>query len=336
MALRMPPSLEGSALVKQQQGWEARYLVLESGRVLWYSDELKICPGGSHRVADKCTVTGEAMPESGEQVIIIKIDDSNAVLQIAVDRQDSEMWRIAIDAHADIASTSNLNDLRHSFDEEDREEEQASLFQVELSVNECQYLVDDVSLDEDASAVCDSFLSMHLGLSAAQELSAEEKLSIEMDIMRAQLQQSCANHEARRQSQRKLKASLVRRQLAVSAAEERAAAAEKHAAHLFACIQRMEILLPKAASAFALQENTNNNNITTAQAKSAAETAQLRIEIDYERRYNEALKVENEALLNSMTSSSSPSNNNENGTCALLDVLRQENLALRRQTGTFR
>ena len=148
----------GQCLVKQQQGWEARYLVLESGRVLWYSDEMKICPEGLHRVADKCTVTGEAMPETGEQLIIVKIDDSNAVIQIAVDRQDLEMWRIALDAHSDIASKSNLDDLRRSF-EEDVEEEADDVVPDEGSAgNELDEVVEEEGsevVEEEGSEVVD-------------------------------------------------------------------------------------------------------------------------------------------------------------------------------------
>lgn len=218
--------------------WEPRWIALESGKLLFYTDEAQIYPESMTALTHLC-VPNQRELENGEVMLTVQgedIDGKEVFIEIGLKSEEISFWQQVIDLHvATMHRNGNtiISPIDLTMDDVFGGEDGSAASSIRIDIKgESHTIV--VSSNDDVSQLAEQFITKN-------DLKPELGITIERELFKAQI-----NGSLIRESKLKKQFSHVRRRLLdVAIAEGRAARAELHAANLANTLNSIESLVPQ-------------------------------------------------------------------------------------------
>lgn len=234
-----PISVHGWVLLKGGDGWSPRWMAIDNGLVIWYHNELQIKPAGLAFVIGNYQTLHQVLP-SGEEIVSFTIQNASGreTLEMGVTKDESIIWSIAIENHAKFTLTRPIaaKDLTEidgllQFDNDDADKKSTSA-EVEIQLKNNRRSSIKILPKDDVPAIASELVKNN-------DLNPAVQPKIELVLLRAQVEIFHAIEERLRKQITYMK----RRVTDTVFAEQRALAAENHAATLASSLERIQNLM---------------------------------------------------------------------------------------------
>lgn len=234
-----PISVHGWVLLKGNDGWSPRWMAIDNGLVIWYHNELQIKPAGLAFIIGNYQTLHQVLP-NGEEIVSFSIENASGkeTLEMGVTKEESIIWSVAIENHAKFTLTRPIvsQDLTEidgllQFDNDDADKRSTSA-EVEIQLKNNRRSSIKILPKDDVPAIASELVKTN-------DLNPAVQPKIELVLLRAQVEIFHAIEERLRKQITYMK----RRLTDTIFTEQRASAAETHAANLAGSLEKIQNLM---------------------------------------------------------------------------------------------
>lgn len=227
--------------------WEPRWVALESGSLLWYTDEAQVYPEDMTALLEVSVMTQRRL-ENGEVILTIKGENLQRALvsvELGISADEVVVWKQAIDMHVSdllkVGTVVSPADLTMEDVDNQGEDSQSRVASIRITIRGETFAL-MLTPEDDAGEIARKFVSENV-LAASSPIKGKDKMekSIELELLKAQVN-GCIVTENKLRKQ----VSQIRRRVGdVAIAEARASRAEQHASALASSLYKIQLLVPQ-------------------------------------------------------------------------------------------